>query len=187
MYMLEVQTFPKYYIGPSLSPKVKKSARKYQTIHFCQMSRDDEIQDIFWSDDFSICDTSIEYWNHSSSKSESSVNSPSSSTTSAQAACLLLALRDSLTGSKIASSRFSAPSLTQFLTICLSIFIPRDMYTLSLGRFFAFTLPSQSNTISNQFFLNQKCCDSLSFRDMSGRDIGRKWQKKHKILFVSLL
>ena len=73
-YILGVQTFPKYHIGPSLSPKVKISARKYHTIHFCQMSRNDNIQDIFWSDDFSICDKSIEYWIYSSSsRSQTSV------------------------------------------------------------------------------------------------------------------
>ena len=39
----------------------------------------------------------------------------------------------------------------------------------------------------NKFCPNPKCCDSLSFRDMSGWDIGQKWQKKRKIWFVSLL
>ena len=39
----------------------------------------------------------------------------------------------------------------------------------------------------NKFCPNPKCCDSLSFRDMSGWDIGQKWQKKTKDLICFIV
>ena len=57
MYIFLAETFPNEHPGPSLPPSDKISARKYRfpkyKISFCQMSRNDKIQDIVWSDNFS--------------------------------------------------------------------------------------------------------------------------------------
>ena len=74
------------------------------------MSRNDEIEDFDFQDIFLALDRHIRYKIYSTSDSEASVPSSSSSITSARAACLLLTLRVSRTGSKIASFRSRGPA-----------------------------------------------------------------------------
>ena len=76
------------------------------------MSRNDEIEDFDFQDIFLALDRHIRYKIYSTSDSEASVPSSSSSITSARAACLLLTLRVSRTGSKIASLRSRAPAVS---------------------------------------------------------------------------
>ena len=77
---------------------------------FHYMSRNDEIEDFDFQDIFLALDRHIRYKIYSTSDSEASVPSSSSSITSARAACLLLTLRVSRTGSKIASFRSRGPA-----------------------------------------------------------------------------